>query len=127
MKITLNTERLKKKREEKGWNKLVAAQKMGFPQGTYVRYENGSRTPAYSVIKSMAISLGTSVEYLTGQSDDDARSEFVVSCNDKYLEFIIESYYNFPDNKKKRLYKYAQKLSNTSNVSPFLSLHTPSQ
>ncbi|MCR5603801.1 MAG: helix-turn-helix domain-containing protein [Lachnospiraceae bacterium] len=112
MKLTLDTERLKEKREAMGWNKSDAAYEMGIAQNSYVRYENGDRTPTYSVIKNMAITLGTSVDYLTGKSNNDARAEMLVTCNDKKLEYIIESYYDLPEDKKKRLYTYTRKLMN---------------
>ena len=111
MKTPLNIERLRNKREEKGWNKSEAAYEMGIAQNSYVRYENGDRTPTYSVIKNMAITLETSVEYLIGKSDNDRRTELVVSCDDKNLEYIIETYNNLPDDKKERLYKYAKKMN----------------
>lgn len=110
MKTPLKIERLREKREKKGWNKSEAAYEMGIAPNSYVRYENGDRTPTYSVIKNMAITLGTSVEYLTGKSDNDRRVEIVVSCDDKKLEYIIETYHDLPSDKKERLYKYVKKL-----------------
>lgn len=107
----IDPERLKKKRIEKGWNKLEASQNMDMPQSVYLRYESGERNPTYSALRNMALTLGTSAEYLTGQSDDDRPYEFIVSSDDEMLTCIIDIYKKAPEEKRERLYKYAMKLS----------------
>ena len=108
----IDPERLKEKRLEKGWNKLEASQNMDMPQSVYLRYESGERNPTYSALRNMALTLGTSAEYLTGQSDDDRPHEFIVSSDDEKLIYIIDTYKNAPDESRERLYKYAMKMSN---------------
>lgn len=110
-KPTLNIERLKSKREEKGWNKLEASEKMGIPQYAYGRYENGQIAPSYSGLKDMALTLGTSVEYLTNQTDDDRPLEYLISVEDERLMYIIDTYKDAPENNRERLFRYAEKLS----------------
>ncbi len=107
----LDTERLKKKRLEKGWNKLEASEKMIIPNSAYSRYENGNRAPSYSALRDMALTLGTSVEYLTGQTDDDRPIEYLIPADDDRLLYIIETYKGSPEDDRQRLYKYASKLS----------------
>ncbi len=109
--LSLNTSRLKEKRLEMGWNKLEASQKMNIPQSAYGRYENGQRAPSYSALRDMALTLGTSVEYLTGQTDNDRPLEYLVSASDNRLTYIIDTYNDAPDDNRERLYKYAKKLS----------------
>ncbi len=110
MKPTLDTERLKKKRQEKGWSKNQAAQEMGLLQSAYLRYENGERSPSYSALKNMAWTLGTSIDYLTGVSDDPRPTDYVISSSDFRLNELIESFNAFPEDKKDRLYEYMRKM-----------------
>ncbi len=114
MKPVLNIERLREKRLEKGWTKLAAAREMGFAQSGYVRYENGLRKPTAVVVRNMALALGTSVEYLTGQSDDPKPLEFVVSAEDEKLFHIVETYKAQPEKEKERIYNYIKKIGDGS-------------
>ena len=108
---SIDINRLKKKREEKGWNKLEASQYMDIPQSTYSRYESGGRAPSYSALRDMALTLGTTVEYLTGQTDNDRPREYIVSADDERLMCLIELYKDASDENKDRLLEYAKKLS----------------
>ena len=110
MKPELDILRLKQKREEKGWSKNTAAQKMGIPQSAYVRYENGDRAVTFSTLKNMALTLGTSVGYLTGQTDNDKPVEYLVSGADERLGYIIEAFSKLDGEAAERLYQYALKL-----------------
>ena len=114
MKPTLNIERLKKAREQKGWSKNVAAQEMGLLQSAYLRYENGDVSPSYSVMKIMAQTLCISVDYLTGRTDDSTPSEYLVSTRDSRLGYIIKTYQSGSEDCKERLYKYAKKLGSNN-------------
>ncbi len=109
-KPVLNINRLKNKREEKGWSKNFASEEMGIAQSVYLRYENGQSAPSFSVIKNMALTLGTSVEYLTDVSDDDTPNEILISHKDPRLTYIVESYVSYSNEDKERLYKYAKGL-----------------
>ena len=115
MKPILDTDRLRELREEKGWSKNVASQKMGLLQSAYLRYENGISVPSYSVLKIMALTLGTTVEYLSGQTDETIPTELLVSCKDKRLTYIIESFHTYSNDEKERLYKYAKGIISKRN------------
>ncbi len=107
-------ERLIALREAKGWSKNYASEEMGIAQSVYFRYESGESKPSYPAIRSMALALGTSVEYLTDKIDDPSPREMVVSCRDARLPYIIESYLSYDADNKERLYKYAQELSKST-------------
>lgn len=111
MKHKININRLKEKREQKGWNKLVASQEMGILQSAYSRYESGERTPTYQVIRTMAQYLGTSAEYLTDQTDDPSPVEYLITNDDPKLSFIIETYNRLPAEPRDNIYKYVKDLS----------------
>ena len=110
MKYKINTDRLKEKREQKGWNKLVASQEMGILQSVYSRYESGERTPTYQVIRTMAQFLETSAEYLTDQTDDPSPVEYLVNSEDPRLSFIVETYRDSSEDVKERIFNYVKKL-----------------
>jgi transcriptional regulator with XRE-family HTH domain len=107
----LNIERLKELRELKGWSKNYAAEEMGLAQSAYLRYESGETAPSYSVIKNMALTLGTSIEYLTGKLNDKSPNELIISCSDNRLSYIIETYHSLSDTDKEHLFEYTKKLS----------------
>ncbi len=109
----LNPERLKEKREEKGWSKNYAAEEMNLAQSGYFRYESGENAPSYSVIRNMALTLGTSVEYLTNKTNDDKPREYVVECSDSRISYIIEKYNSSPEEEKNRIYEYVKKISSS--------------
>ncbi len=113
MKPILDTERLRKIRESKGWSKNVASQEMGLLQSAYLRYENGVTSPSYSVMKIMAQTLGTTVDYLVGKTDDSSPSEYIISSKDARLGLIIETFQNSPEADKERLFKYAKRLGSS--------------
>lgn len=106
----LDTDRLKKLREAKGWSKKYTSDEMQLDQAAYLRYESGECAPSFSVIKNMALTLGTSVDYLTGKSDDVKPQEILISTNDSRLKYIVELYSSSEEDYKERLYKYAQKI-----------------
>jgi len=115
MKPILNTDRLKEKREEKGWSRNQAAQEIGLLQSAYSRYESGHTIPSLSVLKILAISLGTTVEYLCNKTDDPSPDLLIVSAKDSRLEYIINSYSTLSTENKDRLFKYAKKISSETN------------
>jgi transcriptional regulator with XRE-family HTH domain len=106
----LDVERLKKKREEKGWSKNYAAEEMNLAQSVYFRYESGESSPSYSAIRNMALTLGTSVEYLTGKSDDDTPKEILVSAKDPRLGLIVEMFPSCSEEEKQRIFMYAKRI-----------------
>lgn len=114
MKLTLNTARLKELREKKGWSKNQAAQEMGLLQSAYLRYESGENLPSNSVIRIMALTLGTSVEYLSGKRKDSRPTECIIDCEDSQLSYIIEQYQSCNDEQQERIYKYVKKICSQS-------------
>ncbi len=107
----LNVDRLREIREAKGWSKNYAAEEMNLAQSVYFRYESGESSPSYSAIKNMALTLGTSVEYLTGKTDDKKPVEYIVNCTDPKLSFILEKYQSCPEEQKERIFNYIKRLN----------------
>lgn len=108
---TINIERLKKSREKLGISKQEAARRINVSQPAYLRYESGQRNPSIQVINEMALSFGTSVDYLIGLTDIDSPETLVVSkSNEPDLFEIVSSYKKLDDSQKKRLLAYASRL-----------------
>ena len=106
---TLNTERLKECREKLGISKLEAAKRINVSQPAYVRYESGQRNPSIQVINEMAIAFGTSVDYLTGESDSNLQDTFVISRDSDLFE-IVSSYESLKEKQQRRLLEYFKKM-----------------
>lgn len=107
----LDIERLKECRLKLGITKQEAARRINVSQPAYLRYESGQRNPSIQVINEMAVSFGTSVDYLVGLTDIDSPETLVVSkSKEPDLFEIISSYKKLDDSQKKRLLTYASRL-----------------
>ena len=106
---TLNRERLIEFRKKLGITKQQAAIRMQLSQPAYLRYESGERTPSIHVIQYMAHILGTSADYLTGESDDPTPNcHYIYETEDPELFSLVEQFKNCDLNTQKRLLAYFQ-------------------
>ena len=109
---TLNRERLIECRKKLGITKQQAAIRMQLSQPAYLRYESGERTPSIHVIYYMAHILGTSAEYLTGQSDISAPNcHYIYEAEKPELFSLIDKLKNCDSDTQKRLTAYFQMIS----------------
>ncbi len=107
----LNRQRLISCRENLGITKQEAAKRMEMSQPAYLRYESGERTPSIHVIRVMADVLGTSVAYLTDESNNPAPNSYQVKQDtNPELFHLIETYINSDTNTQNRLLAYLNKL-----------------
>lgn len=60
--------RLKREREERGWQKQQAAKYLGLQNSTYGHYEKANRRPDYDTLLRIAEKYEVSVDYLLGKS-----------------------------------------------------------
>ena len=72
MKGKLVPERLKAAREAKGLSLPEAAKAIGIDKAALWRYEHGEMGASDTAIRILAMYLGTSVDYLTGVTDNPA-------------------------------------------------------
>ncbi|MDD3219674.1 MAG: helix-turn-helix domain-containing protein [Lachnospiraceae bacterium] len=108
--IILDKERLISCREKLNITKQEAAKRMQMSQPAYLRYESGDRNPSIHVIQTMANALGTSVEYLTGETNNPAPTCFAINKSDNPELFgIIEMFSQTDANEKKRFLTYMKK------------------
>lgn len=67
----MNTaERLRNLRKEKGFTQIKMQMLTGIDQGDYSKLERGKRYYTYEQCRKIAIALGTSMDYLTGLTDE---------------------------------------------------------
>ena len=122
MKIKLVKERLIECRGKAGITKQEAARRMDMSQPAYLRYESGERTPSLHIIRTMADVLQTSVEYLTGETDDPSPTSFTVRNNSEPDLFnIILEYKSASRDTQIRLLEYARKITHEKNETFFQS------
>ena len=69
-------------REKAGISRAEAARRMHLSASGYCNYENGLRDPSWQVLFVMAAVLGTSIEFLIGQTDDDAPTHVYASVSE---------------------------------------------
>ena len=85
-------ERLKELREKAGLSRAEAARRMHLSASGYSNYENGLRIPSWQVLFVMAAILGSSVEYLSGRTDDDSSAAPEMSNDTE----IVDEYEKLP-------------------------------
>ncbi|MBR4513932.1 MAG: helix-turn-helix transcriptional regulator [Lachnospiraceae bacterium] len=113
---TLISERLQAVRENLGINKSEAAKKIGLSNIGYCRYEYGERTPSPQMLTLIAQRLNTSVEYLTGETEDISPNTIVVSKSDQPALFELVNTCNYNEALAKRLLAYFHKIKNLSSL-----------
>ena len=122
MKIELAKEHLIECRGKAGITKQEAARRMDMSQPAYLRYESGERTPSLHIIRTMADVLQTSVEYLTGETDDPSPTSFTVRNNSEPELFnIILEYRSASRDTQIRLLEYARRITCEKNETFFHS------
>ena len=104
-------ERLKNRRTELGITQADAAKLIGVSQPAYQRYETGIRTPSIQVVKEMAKALNTSVDYLSGKSEQGSSEYIIINRNDSPLLFaVVSQCIELDDDALHRLNNYFSKL-----------------
>ena len=83
MKGKLIPERLKTAREAKGLSLPDAAKAIGIDKAALWRYEHGEMGASDAAIRILAMYLGTSVDYLTGATDNPAPAIILVDVKDQ--------------------------------------------
>ena len=63
-------ERLRNLRKEKGFTQIKMQMLTGIDQGDYSKIERGKRYYTYEQCRKIAIALGTSMDYLSGLTDE---------------------------------------------------------
>ncbi|MBR1568150.1 MAG: helix-turn-helix transcriptional regulator [Lachnospiraceae bacterium] len=112
MKTELLPDRLITIREQQGLNKSQAATLIGLSPIGYLRYEQGLRLPSPQMLEIIALKLNTSVDYLTGATDDPSADQLLISRkeNQELFEILME-FQSGNSAATERLLTYATKLN----------------
>lgn len=103
-------ERLASVRAELGITKAEAARRLNMSAMGYGRYEKGEREPSYQTVSFIAQQLGTSVEYLYGETETAKPSSVTISAEQDPQLFDLVQYCLNDDETAKRLLSYFKKL-----------------
>lgn len=104
-------ERLTIARESKGLTKTETAKRVNLTMIGYCRYEYGDRNPSLQTLEVIAKTLDTSVDFLTGESDDMSPDTISISKEDEPELFELVNVLKDSDTiKLNRLISYYKKL-----------------
>ena len=116
--MSINIERLIECRLKTGITKQEAAKRIGVAQPTYLRYESGERIPSLHVIKNIAETFNTSVEYLTGETDSSDPDFITIHKeNEPEIYQILRNRSNWTKKQIKLLLEYSEKLNEAKSDS----------
>ena len=108
------SQRLISAREHVGITKAEAARRLNLSSIGYCRYEYGDRTPSKQTLEVIAQCFGTSVAYLTGETDEFAPDKIVVDKNTNPELFnLLNVCANSDDAALRRISLYAKELLTT--------------
>ena len=103
-------ERLIAIRESLNLNKSQASRAIGMTPIGYIRYEQGLRKPSLQMLHVIAARFQTSVDYLTGMTDDPTPDIIYVSRKDEELLYKLISELQYRDEKtQQKVYDYYKK------------------
>lgn len=102
-------ERLVNIRKSLNITKAEASRRIGLSKIGYNRYESGERSPSGQMIKVIAESLNTSVDYLVGETDCPEVSTVQLDRQqDTDLFDLVINYKNSDEAMKRRVLAYAK-------------------
>ncbi len=114
---TLIPERLAQTRKQLHLSKAEAARRIGLTAASYVRYEAGDRHPSPQVIQSIAEKLGTSVAFLSGETNDSSPDVIIIQKNEAPVLFeFVKKTKNADSTTLNRLLSYYNKLTNNEDT-----------
>ena len=90
MESTIISERIKAARENLRITKAEASRRLNLSKIGYCRYEYGERTPSIQTLEVIAKCFNTTVDYLTGKTDDIQPDYIIIhkDGNPALYEFI---------------------------------------
>jgi transcriptional regulator with XRE-family HTH domain len=116
MEKSLITDRLKISREKLGITMAEAARRLNLSKIGYCRYEYGERIPSMQTLEVISHCFDTSVDYLTGATDDPSPDSIVINKKDSPELYMLARDLSKSENPTiKRLLAYYEKIKNSDN------------
>ena len=109
--MQFNPSRLKAVREKMGINKAEAARMLNMTAMGYGRYENGQREPSFQTLSYIALTFGTSVDYLCDESDISTLDIITINKNSDPALFELVNELQKDNDYTKRILSYYYKLT----------------
>lgn len=111
MSESIISQRITTARERLGISKAEAARRLNLSPIGYCRYEYGDRTPSVQTLEIIAQCFGTSVDYLTGKTDDFEATKLVIDKQTApELYNLLELAQNADSDALKRISAYAKSI-----------------
>ena len=105
-------ERITAARENLGISKAEAARRLNLSKIGYCRYEYGDRVPSPQTLEVIARVFGTSVAYLSGESEDMSPDFIMINKKENPELFeLIKVLSVYDTERQNRLLAYAKKLN----------------
>lgn len=98
--MSIFSERLKTARNNKGWTRKRAVSELGIPYPTYSGYEQGNRQPDIETMKKIATAYDTTIDYLTGKTDNPSPMSDEIKQVDLKNDPVVLSYGGKPISKE---------------------------
>lgn len=112
MNETIIANRIKVARENLGITMAEASRRLNLSKIGYCRYEYGERTPSSQTLSVIAQCFETSVDYLTGKTDDMAPDYVILTKKDNPILFEFTAKCKMMDDAMlKRMMKYYEQLT----------------
>ena len=109
-------ERLKIARKKLGITKAEAARKLRLSKIGYCRYEYGERTPSVQTLEVIARCFNTSVDFLSGATDNMQPDYIVISQKSEPVIFeLVSSLLDVDSRYAERLLIYYKELTSTKS------------
>ncbi|MDU3176678.1 helix-turn-helix transcriptional regulator [Anaerococcus sp.] len=89
MEAKFQPDRLLKLREELNISRAEAARRMQLSHSGYANYEDDLRNPSAQVIFVMSLVFKTSVDYLTGLTDDPKPDQILIDVGESDEIFVL--------------------------------------
>ncbi len=105
-------ERIKAARENIGITKAEASRRLNLSKIGYCRYEYGERTPSPQTLEVIARCFSTSVDYLTGKTNDIHADFVVFTKEDNPILFeLVSTLKNIDESSITHLLEYCKKIN----------------
>lgn len=93
--MSLLSNRLIEQRKKMNWTRKRAVSELQIPYSTYSGYEQGYREPDIDTLKRIATQYETTIDYLTGNSDNPNIVESGKTISDTDLDDMLDNARSF--------------------------------
>ena len=104
-------ERLIQARRKAGFSTGTAAQALHLTRAGISQYETGKSSPAWPILRMIALTYGTSVEWLCGDTDDPAPDQMLLDIDDAQSGRLLSCFRKLSDADRTLITDLARRLA----------------